>query len=281
VLKLILWSGDYLARKGVEHGRLEAEHLLAHALGTTRLQLYLQFDRPLGEHELARFKPLLLRRARREPLQYVTGRAAFRELDLSVDPRVLIPRPETEVLVETVLEWAKGKRDLVALEVGTGSGCIAISLVTEGPFERVVATDLSGDALAVASGNAQSADIEDRISFRTGALWEPLRPDERFHVLVSNPPYVADTEVAELEPEVRDWEPGTALFAGPRGSEVLEALVEGAAAWLEPDGLLAMEVGHGQAGRVAEHIRAVHGFAPPAVRKDLAGKERIVTAVRG
>lgn len=283
VLSLILWSADYLAEKGVEHGRLDAEHLLAHALGTTRLQLYLQFDRPVNAGELAVFKPLLLRRAKREPLQYVIGRAAFRELELAVDRRVLIPRPETEVLVDVVLEWvhSRGREDYSALDLGTGSGCIALSLLTEGPFARVVATDASADALAVASANAQKAGLADRLDARPGSLWEPLAADERFDVIVSNPPYVGQEEASALEPEVRDWEPPSALFAGPGGLVVLNEIVDGAAERLRPGGLLALEVGLGQSGPVAERLVAVGGFGEARVRRDLTGRPRIVCAERG
>ena len=283
VLSLILWSAGYLGEKGVEHGRLDAEHLLAHALGTTRLQLYLQFDRPVDAKELAAFKPLLLRRAKREPLQYVIGRAAFRELDLAVDRRVLIPRPETEVLVDVVLEWAKaqGREDYSALDLGTGSGCIALSLLTEGAFAKVVATDASPDALVVASGNAERAGLSDRLDARHGSLWEPLAADERFDVIVSNPPYVGVEESAALEPEVRDWEPPLALFAGPGGLAVVSAIVDGAAARLRPGGLLALELGLGQARPVVEMLGVAGGFGEPRVRRDLTGRPRIVCAERG
>jgi release factor glutamine methyltransferase len=285
VLRMILWSADYLTRKGVEHGRLDAEHLLAHALGTTRLELYLEFDRPLDAGEIAAYKPLLLRRARREPLQYVTGRAAFRELELAVDPRVLIPRPETEVLVDVVLEWARRRAgaqpDLELLDLGTGSGCIALALLGEGPFRRAVATDASRDALTVAAANAHAQGAADRIELRAGALWEPLAAGEEFDVIVSNPPYVADVEAVELEPEVRDWEPASALFAGPRGVELLEVIAAGAADRLRPEGLLALEVGLGQADAVADRLRATGDFAAPSIRRDLTGRPRIVTAVRG
>lgn len=284
VLGLILWSAQYLSERGVEHGRLDAEHLLAHALGTSRLQLYLQFDRPLDAAELAAFRPLLLRRSKREPLQYVVGRAAFRNLELAVDRRVLIPRPETEVLVEAVLEWARAHSvagPLSALDVGTGSGCIALALLTEGPFERVVATDASADALAVAAANAAAAGCSDRWDGRLGSLWEPLRPEERFDVIVSNPPYVARAEASDLQPEVRDWEPEAALFAGPEGLDVLRALAAGAADRLRPGGLLALELGLGQAERMGEAVRSASGFGEPRVRRDLAGRPRILLAQRG
>ena len=290
MLRLVLWSADYLKGKGVEHARLDAEHLLAHALRTTRLQLYLQFDRPLVSAELAAFKPLLQRRAKREPLQYVIGRAAFRELELAVDPRVLIPRPETEVLVDVVLEWARARRgtgvvaddaDFDALDIGTGSGCIALSLLTEGPFRRVVATDASPDALAVARANAAAAGVADRCDARLGSLWEPVGVGERFDVVVSNPPYIAAPDAPGLEPEVRDWEPAGALFAGPEGMDLLVALVDGAADRLRGGGLLAVEMGLGQAEAVAGRVRATGAFAEPRVRRDLTGRPRILLAERG
>ena len=287
VLGLILWSAGYLEGKGVEQARLDAEHLLAHALSTSRLQLYLQHDRPLASGELAAFKPLLLRRAQREPLQYVTGRAAFRELELAVDARVLIPRPETEVLVEAVLEWAArearggARAELEALDVGTGSGCIALSLLREGPFRRVVATDASADALVVAAANADRAALGGRIVLRAGSLWEPLGAGDRFDVIVANPPYVADGDAPALAPEVRDWEPAAALFAGTEGMDVLDGIVAGAAERLRPGGLLALEVGLGQAPVVADRLRATGRFGEPRIRRDLTGRPRIVMGNRG
>jgi release factor glutamine methyltransferase len=292
VLGLVLWSAEYLKEKGVEQARLDAEHLLAHALGTSRLQLYLQFDRPLTPAELKAFKPLLLRRSRREPLQYVLGRAAFRQLDLAVDRRVLIPRPETEVLVDAVLEWARAHAtggaasspaagDLVALDVGTGSGCIALSLLTEGPFRRVVSTDASADALEVARANAAALGLTERWDGRLGSLYEPLDAAERFDLIVSNPPYVARLDAAGLEPEVRDWEPEAALFGGADGLDVLSALVAGAADRLTTGGLLALEVGLGQANAVADRIRDTAAFEEPRIRRDLTGRPRILLAHRG
>jgi release factor glutamine methyltransferase len=279
VLSLIRWSADYLAGKGVPQGRLDAEHLLGHALDTGRLQLYLQYDRPLVPDELAAFKELLLRRARREPLQHIVGRAAFRELYLHVDTRVLIPRPETEELVDVVLSWARVRTGLSALDVGTGSACIALSLAHEGPFERVVATDTSAEALAVARMNADALDAGARVELRRGSLFEPVA-GETFDVVVSNPPYVAEGEAADLEPEVRDWEPACALFAGSGGLDVLLPLIEGAGRHLRPGGLLAVEVAPDQAVSVADRLREIGGYHEPEVRRDLAGRRRIVLAGR-
>jgi release factor glutamine methyltransferase len=276
------WSGEYLEGKGVERGRLDAEHLLSHALGVPRLQLYLQFDRPLESEELDRFRPLLRRRAEREPLQYILGRAAFRELELAVDPRVLVPRPETEILVDEVLAWAAARGDagLTAVDLGTGSGAIALSLVGEGPFARVVATDASEEALAVAAINARAAGLEERVELRHGSLFEPLSEGERFDVVVSNPPYVAEAEAATLEPEVAVWEPSGALFGGPDGLAVLRAIVAGAALFLHGGGLLALEVGVTQAGQVVAAVEEAGGYDDVRVRRDLAGRQRVVMARR-
>ena len=279
VLELIRWTADYLGGKGVREGRLNAELLLAEVLGLKRLDLYLQFDRPLRPEELAEFKARLQRRARREPLQYIAGHADFRELRLRVDRRVLIPRPETEVLVGEVLAWAAGRAGATAVDVGTGSGAIALSLAVEGAFSRVVATDVSPDALALAEENARDAAPDAAVEFRLGHLLEAVA-GERFDVVVSNPPYVGEEERASLDPEVREWEPAEALFSGAGGLDVLRELVRSAPEHLRPGGLLALEIGASQAAAVAELVRAAGGFGEPRIRRDLAGRERIVLAER-
>jgi len=281
----------------VEGGRLDAELLLAHVLNLRRLDLYLQFDRPLLPRELDLFRALLRRRANREPLQHVVGTAAFRELELTTDARALIPRPETEVLVGEVLDWARealpalsspsvgphGAGELggqmTALDIGTGTGAIALSLLREGPFARVVATDSSPRALALAAENAERTGLGEKLELREGCLFDPLRPEERFHVVVSNPPYVPEGDRGSLAPEVRDWDPPEALFAGPEGLDVLLPLVEGAVGCLMPGGLLALEVGDGQARRVARAMEETGGFSEIRVRPDLAGRERVVLGV--
>ncbi|HEX6940360.1 MAG TPA: peptide chain release factor N(5)-glutamine methyltransferase [Longimicrobiales bacterium] len=278
-LALARAAAAYMAERGVENARLEAELLLASVLGLSRLELYLQHDRPVTEREKAAFRVLVRRRVKREPLQYILGEAEFRELRLRVDPRVLIPRPETEVLVGEVLRWARSAgAGLTAVDIGTGSGAIALSLAKEGPFAHVVATDVSRDALDVARENARRLGLTDRVEFRHGVLWEALRPGERFDVVVSNPPYVAESERAALPPEVAEWEPAQALFAPGDGLDVIAALVDGAPDRLRPGGLLALEIGLGQAGAVTERIEHRGAYGPPRVVKDLAGRERIVLA---
>ncbi len=283
ILHMILWSAEYLTEKGVEAGRLDAEWLLSTALGVDRLQLYLQYDRPLSSEEREAFKPLLRRRARREPLQYIIGRAAFRQLELKTDPRVLIPRPETEVLVQEVLDWASAGAGGVGgvWDMGTGTGAVALSLAAEGAWTRVVATDVSPEALSVAADNAERHDLSGLVEFRQGSLFEPLEEGERFNIIVSNPPYIAESEKGELQPEVRDWEPPEALFAGEDGLDVIRQLVAGAPEHLVSGGLLALECGLGQAERVAADVNATGAFAAIRIRPDLTGRPRVVMAERG
>jgi len=280
-ISLTRWSGEYLQERGVEGGRLDAELLLAHVLDLRRLDLYLQHDRPLLPVELDTFKALLKRRAVREPLQHLLGTATFREVELVADGRALIPRPETEVLVEEVLRWAQDAPEtrLTAVDIGTGTGAIALSLLKEGPFQRVIATDPSTRALELAGENARRLGLQEQIEFREGALYAPLNPGERFHVIVSNPPYIPDGDREGLDPEVREWDPPSALFAGPEGLDVILPLVEGASEFLIPQGLLAMEVGDGQAGKVARAMEQTEAFREIRIRPDLAGRERVVLGV--
>ena len=281
VLKLILWSAHYLAEKGVGNARLDAEYLLADTLRTGRLELYLQHDRPLEAGELAEFKPRLLRRGGREPLQYILGHTAFRDMELRVDRRALIPRPETESLVEEVLAWASSRGGpLSALDIGTGSGAIALSLAKEGTFARVLATDTSREALDLARENHAPWADGIHVEFREGSLFDPLDHEERFDVIVSNPPYIRDGEGPGLAPEVRDWEPGTALMAGAEGLDVLGPLVDGAGAHLELGGLFALEVGDDQAEVVSRRLERSDGFGNVRTANDLTGRERFVLAER-
>jgi len=279
VLSVMLQSAEYLAGKGIDTARLDAEYMLAHTMGVGRLEMYLQHERPLEPAELERFRPLLRRRGQREPLQYILGRQAFRELDLEVGPGVLIPRPETEELVEAVLTWSEGREGLTALDIGTGSGAIALSLLQEGPFAFCVGTDPSGEALEFATRNRESLGLTSRLELRLGSVLGPV-DGERFDVVVSNPPYVAETARAELQPEVVDWEPHAALFAGDDGLDLLREIVPAAAGVLREGGLLALEVGDGQAEAVLTLVEAVGLYGDARIHDDLAGKRRIVTAIR-
>ena len=273
---------EFLTTHGLAEPRLEAELLLAAVRGVRRLDLYLEDDVPLSDDELQRYLRAVDRRARREPFQYIVGQVGFREIALRVDERALIPRPETEVLVGVALDWSRarareGRASLRALDVGTGTGAIALSLLAEGGFQRVTATDVSAAALALAQENAQALELLERVELRLGSVYEPLAAGERFDAIVSNPPYVAESERGTLAREIVDWEPASALFGGDTGLAVVEPIVRGAPAWLARPGLLAVEIAPTQAPAVRELALAA-GFARARIIEDLTGRPRIVAA---
>jgi release factor glutamine methyltransferase len=271
-LRLLAWSQEFFAKRGVDAPRLTAEVLLAHALSCDRVRLYLDFDKPLGEPELARYRGLVRRRAEGEPTAYLVGRREFFGRPFRVDPRVLVPRPETELLVEAALAaLPEGGR---ALDLGTGSGCVAISLALGRGRARVVATDVSEDALAVARENA--AALGAVVELATGDLWSAVHGAEPFDVIVSNPPYVPARELAGLPREVRR-EPCIALDGGEDGLAVLRRIVEGAPARLRPGGSLCLEMHESHVEALPALCRAA-GFARAEARRDLAGLPRLTLA---
>jgi release factor glutamine methyltransferase len=257
-----------LSAAGVDTPRLDAEVLLAHALGLDRLALVTDRERRVEGPAVRVFQDAVRRRSvRREPVAYITGVKGFRYIELGVDPRVLIPRPETETLVEAALDLPRGAR---VVDVGTGSGAVALALKDERPDLDVVATDTSADALAVARANAARLGLD--VTFVEGDLLDGAGAVD---AVVSNPPYVEDG--APLAPEIARHEPPAALYAGAEGLTVIRRLV--AAAGASPARFVALEVGMGQAGAVAEVLRAA-GFDPIEVRRDLAGIERVVVGRR-
>lgn len=277
VMDVIRASGEYLDGKGLEHGRLDAEHLLAHVLGMGRLHLYLHFDRPLTLAERGRLKPLLRRRAAREPLQYILGSAPFRNLTLDVDRRVAIPRPETEYLIDVLQRVAGGDRAFEsALDVGTGSGAIALALAAEGLARSVTATDLSASALAAARNNAAAAGVA-TIDFREGCLLEPVA-GRTFDLVLSNPPYLTEEEWRSAQPEVREWEPRLAMVGGADGLDVIRDLVGGVDDVLRPGGWVGLELGNSQAEAVVGMLEAVPGLGSVGAHDDLTGRQRYVLA---
>jgi len=258
-----------LREAGCETPRLDAELLLAHALATTRTALHLRPERELTAAESERFAAALARRRAREPVAYVVGTRGFRRIDLAVDRRVLVPRPETELLVEVALGLPRGAR---VADIGTGSGAVALALKHERPDLIVHATDASSDALALARANAQALNLD--IDFHEGDLLDALGPAP-LDAILSNPPYVAETARDTLQPEL-SHEPPQALFAGPDGLDVLRRLVPAAAARAP---FVALEVGAGQAGAVGKLLRAA-GMTTVSTFKDLAGIERVVVGKR-
>ncbi len=274
---LVIELSRPLDAAGVEEPHREARDLVAVAAGAPRLWPAAEPQAPIPDDIADRARAWARRRAAGEPFQYVVGEAPFRHLMLAVDRRVLIPRPETELLVELAL--ARVGDGALAVDVGTGSGAIALALASEGRFDRVVAIDRSPDALAVARGNAERCRGLLRVvpEFREGDLLAPLA-GERAALLVSNPPYIAEAEMAALPALVRDWEPHLALVSAQDGLAATAAIVNGAAAHLEAGGWLALEVDERRAERVAALIAATGAFAPAAVERDLTGRDRFVMA---
>jgi release factor glutamine methyltransferase len=260
-----------LEAAGCPSPRVDAEWLVAHVIRGTRTDLYLA-DRPLVEHELARLRSLVERRRKREPLAYILGEWGFRRLTLAVDPRVLIPRPETEVVVERCLELLEGVPDPRVLDIGVGSGAIALAIADERPDARVVATDASADALAVAESNRRALAVDGRVELRHGDLLAGA--EGPFDLVVSNPPYVAREDVPRLPPEVL-YEPREALVGSGR-HEVVAAAALGV---LRGGGAVVLEAGNGQAAAVAAALRDL-GYSQVATTKDLAGRERVVEGRR-
>jgi release factor glutamine methyltransferase len=262
--------------------RSDAEELLSRLLGSSRAELHLLGARKLTRTESARFAAWLARRAAHEPVQYITGRAAFRDLDPAVDPRVLIPRPETEGLVETVLEvlraevasWTAPR----VLDLGTGSGVIALALATEWPAAVVTATDASAGALEVARANATALELAGRVRFLAGHWFEAVGAQERFEVVVSNPPYIATGEREVLPEDVRSFEPQQALFSGASGLDDAREIVEQAPHHLVPGGLLALELAEERVNQVAGWLQGAPAWQAVEVRNDLARRPRYLLA---
>lgn len=277
--KLLDWTAGHLERKGVDSPRLAAEMLLAHVLETPRIQLYADLDRPAGPLERAAFRELVERAAAHEPVQYLVGVAHFFSMRFEVADDVLIPRPSTETLVEHVIQHARrtpGFRQPAIADLGAGSGAIAVALAKHLPESRVVATDLSPQALAVARRNAERHGVTDRIDFREGPLFEPL--SGRFEYLCANPPYIGDAEWAQLPPNVRDYEPRDALYGGPDGLAVIRPLILGAARRLASPGQLLVEIAASQKSHALDLAQQAEGLANPRVLADAEGHPRVLVA---
>ncbi len=291
VLSILNWTTDFFAKHGVDSPRLDAELLLARVLEVERIQLYVQYDRPLGGGERDRFRALVKRRAAGEPVQYILGAQEFWSIPLEVTRGVLIPRPDTEIVVEEALACARALAEAEGLgalriaEVGTGSGAIAIALAKELTDATVWAGDIAAAPLAVAPANAQRAALADRVLVHEACGLTPLWHAANrapFHLVASNPPYIRTGDYPGLMREVRDWEPREALVAGPEGLDVYRTLIAEAAApgVLHPTGSIVLEIGDGpQADAVSALLRAA-GFRHNRVREDYARRPRVVVATR-
>lgn len=273
IRELLAVSTDWLRARGIESARLDAELLLGHALQESRLQLYMDLDRPLSDHERDRFRPLLARRGRHEPVAYILGEKEFYGLAMTVTPAVLVPRPDTEALVDRALERLAKDESGVVVDLCTGSGCVAIALAHERPSLRVVATDVSEEALLVAAENAKRHDVEARVELRRGDALDPVRDVEGAKLIVGNPPYIKRADEPSLMPDVKDHEPALALFGeDDDGLGVHRRIVAGARALLDDDGAVILEAGFDQGDGL---LALPHpGLSPAELYRDLAGHVR-------
>ncbi len=282
VLKLLRWTTGFFDDRGVtETPRLDADLLLGHVLDLDRVELYARFDTEVDEQTRTAYRRLVKRRAAGEPVAHLVGHREFWQMQLETDDRALIPRPETEVVVEVALEKLGGSDASVRIaDIGTGTGAIALALAEELPAARIAATDRSAEALELAARNVERQGLGDRIDLFEGDLYEAL-PEEwaPLEVIVSNPPYVAEGGEAEVEVAVRDHEPDEALFAGPDGLAVLERLVPGAPEWLAEGGWLVVEIGHDQ-GEPVRGMFEQAGFEAIEVVEDYAEHDRVVVGRR-
>jgi len=280
--RVLRWATEDLGRRGINDSpRLDAELLLGHATGLDRVRMLVDGARPLEADELSRFRELLVRRRRFEPVAYILGEREFYGLRFSVNQHVLIPRPDTETLVDVALERTR-ERHLFgrALDVCTGSGCVAVAFATERPTWHVTGSDLSEEALGVARKNALRHGAIWNVDFRCSDLLAGIDAEPRFDLITANPPYIPDGEVPGLVPDIKNFEPSLALCGGPDGLAILRRLVKAAPGWLAPGGVLAMEVGAGQAERVAKGLGA-YGFVDVKQTKDYGGIERVVSGCWG
>ncbi|MFM7056693.1 MAG: peptide chain release factor N(5)-glutamine methyltransferase [Planctomycetota bacterium] len=279
VRRILEWTTGFLRQKGIESPRLESEILLAHARGCPRIRLYTDFNTPLSDTERSTMRELVTRRSRREPIAYLVGHREFYGRTFDVSPAVLIPRPETETLIDAALELIPSDLPTQLIEVGIGSGCIAVTLARQRPHCRLTATDISPAALQVAARNATRHEVADRITLLEGNALQPLLPATTlFDGIVSNPPYVTDGERGQLQPEIDLHEPALALYAGPDGLNVVRSIMTHAPTLLKPGAFIALEVDPQQCPTVLALLKDA-GFHHGRIHQDCAGRDRIVQAL--
>ncbi|MFO0564134.1 MAG: peptide chain release factor N(5)-glutamine methyltransferase [Polyangiaceae bacterium] len=277
VQRVLSWATEDFRARSFESPRLDAELLLSESIGLDRVRLIIEAKRPLSPAELAKFRELIKRRRSGEPVAYILGRREFFGLVFRVDSRVLIPRPDTEALVEVALERTRSHSMYGRmLDLCTGSGAVAVAFAKQRPTWRVTASDVSADALQLAQENALRLGTIFGMSFCAGDLFAALAAEQRFELVTANPPYIPDAELQAISREIREFEPALALVGGPDGLDVVRRVVAGSRAVLEPGGVLAVEVHYDQAGRVRQLLEA-EGFSSIETRRDYGGHERVVS----
>lgn len=281
IARVLRWAAEDFQRRGNPSPRLDAELLLCEVLGVDRIRLIVDSTRPLTADELTAYRELIQRRRRGEPMAYIRREREFYGHAFRIDSRVLVPRPDTETLVEAALERTRS-RSLYgrALDLCTGSGCVAIAFAKARPTWRITGVDISPDAVGLARENAERLGVTFCTRWLTGDLFEALSSEERFELVTANPPYIPHGEIASLDRDVRDFEPHLALDGGPDGLVLVERILAAASAHLEREGVLALEVAYDQADR-AEALFARYGFTDIRRRRDYGGHERVLSAIYG
>lgn len=274
IASIVNWTRQYFGSKGIENPRLDAEVLLCHILGTDRLYLYTHFDQPLTTEELAAYRQAVKRRAMHAPVAYINGYKEFMGMDFVVSPAVLIPRPDTEILVEAALARLANTAMPAIADLGTGSGAIIVSILAKLSTAIGMAIDISAEALKVAAENARKHGVTDRLTLLQGNMLQPLA-GKRFDALLSNPPYIPDNDIGSLSPEVLK-EPRQALAGGADGLDFYRRIIAQGADYLNPGGFIAVEVGIEQAQAVAQLADAGSGLVTETIINDYAGIERVV-----
>ena len=279
ISSVLSWATDDFRSRGFESPRLEAELLLVMIMDTDRIGLIRDSLRPLSADELSRYRDLIARRRKHEPIAYIMGKREFYGRNFQVDPRVLIPRPDTEILVETALRRTRSKELFgVGLDLCTGSGCVIITLALERRSWKFIGSDISTDALEVAQRNALRLGAIHNLAWHNSDLFAALPEHARYDLITANPPYITEEEMAELAKDISEYEPHLALFGGVDGLDLVRKIIDDSAKWLRPGGVLALEIGYLQAPRVAE-LMLTAGFQSIEKSNDYGGHERVVSGI--
>jgi len=281
IQKLLNWTTEYLTEKSIDSPRLSAELLISYVAGLKRIELYTQFDKQVPQQQLDQLHDLVKRAGLHEPVAYLTGKTEFYSLELDITSDCLIPRPETELLVQRAIEFLRTRSGIQYIcDLCTGSGCIAVAIAKNFPDARVTATDISSVALDVAALNVEKHQLEEQIKLLCGDLFEPVIQQldvSQFDLIVCNPPYVSTTEYKKLEKNIKDYEPRIALFAGDDGLDIYRRIIEKADQFLKPDAVLMLEIGYAQGFAVMELLKQTGAFTEINIEKDLHDNDRVVT----
>ena len=282
ITKLLNWVTQFLGDKGIDSPRLSAELLLSHVLGLKRIELYTQYDTVVGRQELHKLRELVRRAGQNEPIAYLVGKTEFYSMELNVTPECMIPRPETELLVQRAIEFLRTRTgSQLVCDLCTGSGCIAVAIAKNFPNAQIIATDICDAALAVAATNVEKYNLQDKIKLLSGDLFDPIIPQldvGKFDLIVCNPPYVSSGEYEKLEQNVRDYEPRLALFAGDDGLDIYRRIIDKVDSFLKSDAALIMEIGYAQGQVIKELLERAGIFAEVKIEKDFHDNDRVVTA---